>query len=68
MRGQQAAVLYADEPELLAQLSRALSGEEFSERVDRSGFIYHIQFRPRHDRSGALVGTTAVLVNVDPRS
>jgi CheY-like chemotaxis protein len=68
MRGQQAAVLYANEPELLARLSRALSGEEFSERVQRSGFVYDIQFRPRHDRSGALVGTTAVLVNLDPRS
>jgi hypothetical protein len=68
MRGQQAAVFYADEPELLARLSRALSGEEFGERVQRSGFVYDIQFRPRHDRSGALVGTTAVLVNLDPRS
>ncbi len=64
MRGQQAAVVYADEPEVLARLSRALSGEEFSERVQRSGFIYDIRFRPRHDRSGALVGTTAVLLNV----
>jgi len=68
MRGQQAAVLYADQPELLAQLSRALSGEEFSERVQRSDLVYDIQFRPRHDRSGALVGTTAVLVNLGPRS
>jgi len=64
MRGQQAAVVYADEPEVLARLSRALSGEEFSERVQRSGFIYDVRFRPRHDRSGALVGTTAVLLNV----
>ncbi|HTJ60845.1 MAG TPA: response regulator transcription factor [Candidatus Saccharimonadales bacterium] len=68
MRGQQAAVFYADEPELLARLSRALSGEEFSERVQRSGFVYDIQFRPRHDPSGSLVGTTAVLVNLNSRS
>lgn len=67
IRGQQAAVIYADEPELLARLSRALSGEEFSERVQRAGIRYDIQFRPRHDRSGTLVGTTAVLVNLDPR-
>jgi CheY-like chemotaxis protein len=68
IRGQQAAVIYANEPDLLARLSRALSGEEFSERVQRSGFVYDIQFRPRHDRAGVLVGTTAVLVNLDPRS
>lgn len=67
MRGQQAAVFYADNPELLARLSRALSGEEFSERVERYGVIYDVHLRPRHDVTGALVGTTAVLVNVSGR-
>ena len=64
MRGQQAAVFYGDEPTLLEHLSRALSGEEFSERLQRDGYTYDLHFRPRHDRAGALVGATAVFVNV----
>ena len=67
MRGQQTTVFYADNPELLARLSRALSGEDFSERVERYGFIYDVHLRPRHDVTGALIGTTAVLVNVSGR-
>ena len=67
MRGQEAATFYADNPLLLARLSRALSGEEFSERVEQYGYVYDVHFRPRHDRTGALVGTTAVLVNVSGR-
>ena len=63
MRGQQAVVFYADNPELLVRLSRALSGEDFSERVERYGFIYDVHLRPRYDRTGTLVGATAVLVN-----
>lgn len=64
IRGQQAAVLYADNTELLGQLSRALSGDEFSERVERPGVAYDVNFRPRLDEAGALVGTTAVLLNL----
>jgi CheY-like chemotaxis protein len=67
MRGQQAAVLYADNAAWLAQLSRALSGDEFSERVERSDLTYDVHFRPRHDQAGALVGTTAVLFKVSGR-
>jgi CheY-like chemotaxis protein len=67
MRGQQAAVFYADDPDVLAQLSRALSGEEIDERVERHGFVYDVHLRPRYDPTGALVGTTAVLVNVTGR-
>ncbi|MEA2662955.1 MAG: two-component system, NarL family, nitrate/nitrite response regulator NarL [Chloroflexota bacterium] len=64
MRGQQAAVFYASNPKLLERLSRALSGESFSEHVEYDGFAYDVRFRPRHDSTGALVGTTAVLLNV----
>jgi diguanylate cyclase (GGDEF)-like protein len=67
MRGQRAAVFYFDHPELLARLDRALAGEEVSERVERYGFIYDVHVRPRHDRTGAIVGATAVLVNVSGR-
>ena len=67
MRGQQAAVFYADEPTLLEHLGRALSGEEFSERVERDGYTYDLHFRPRRDRTGALVGATVVFVNVSGR-
>jgi CheY-like chemotaxis protein len=66
MRGQQAAVFYADEPQFLDQLRRALSGEAFSERVQRDGSTYDLHFRPRHDRSGVLVGTTAVVIEIGP--
>jgi CheY-like chemotaxis protein len=66
MRGQQAAVFYADEPQLLDQLGRALSGEAFSERVQRDGATYDVHFRPRYDQSGVLVGTTAVLIDIGP--
>ena len=69
MRGQQAAVFYADDPELLGRLSRALSGEEFSERVERYGFVYDAYLRPKRDAAGGIVGTTVVLINVsDQRS
>ena len=64
MRGQQAAVWYADDGELLARLSRALSGERLSERVERDGVVYDLHLRPRHDRTGAFIGTTGVLVNL----
>lgn len=67
MRGQQAAVLFADDAEMLGQLSRALSGDEFSDRVERADLSYDAHFRPRHDQAGALVGTTAVLLNVAGR-
>ena len=67
MRGAQAAVFYADDPELLARLSRALVGEHFSERVERYGYVYDAHYRPRHDPTGALLGTTVVLVNVSGR-
>lgn len=64
MRGQQAAVFFADNSEILARLGRALSGEEFSQRVQAYGYTYDVHFRPRHDDSGALIGTTAVLVKL----
>jgi CheY-like chemotaxis protein len=64
IRGQQAAVLYADDSDLLAQLGRALSGDEFSQRVDRGDVSYDVNFRPRRDETGVLVGTTAVLLNL----
>jgi len=67
MRGQQAAVFYADNPGLLARLSRALSGEDFTERVESYGFVYDVHLRPRHDRAGAVDGATVVLVNVSGR-
>jgi CheY-like chemotaxis protein len=67
MRGQQAAVFYGDNPELLARLSRALSGEEVSERVERYGFVYDVYLRPKRDAAGAVTGTTVVLVNVSRR-
>ncbi|MHB8630442.1 MAG: EAL domain-containing protein, partial [Candidatus Limnocylindria bacterium] len=67
MRGQQAAVFYADDPALLARLNRALSGEDFSERIERYGYVYDAHLRPRHDRTGAQVGATVVLVNVSGR-
>jgi len=67
MRGQQAAAFYADDPELLVRLGRALSGEEFSERVEKAGFVYDVHLRPRHDATGTFVGTTALLVNVSGR-
>ena len=67
MRGQQAAVFYGDDPALLLRLDRALSGEDFSERVERAGFVYDVHLRPRHDATGTLVGTTALLVNVSGR-
>ena len=64
MRGQQAAVFFADNSEVLARMSRALSGEEFSQRVQAYGFTYDVHVRPRHDQAGALIGTTAVLVKI----
>lgn len=64
MRGQQAAVFFADNNEVLARLGRALSGEEFSQRVQAYGYTYDVHFRPRYDESGALIGTTAVLVKI----
>ena len=68
MRGQQAAVFYADNPELLARLSRALSGEELNERVERYGFVYDAYLRPKQDDAGAVTGATVVLVNVTGRT
>ena len=67
MRGQRVADFYADNPELLARVSRALSGEEVSERVERYGMIYDAHLRPRRDATGAIVGMTVVLVNVSGR-
>jgi diguanylate cyclase (GGDEF)-like protein len=67
MRGQQAATFYSDNPELLARLSRALAGEQVSERVERYGVIYDVHLRPRHDAAGELAGAMAVLVNVSQR-
>lgn len=64
MRGQQAAVYFADDQPMLARLSRALSGEEFSQRVDAYDHTYDVHFRPRRDHKRVLIGTTAVLVSV----
>ena len=55
---------YADDSELLARLSRALSGERLSERLEGDGVVYDLHLRPRHDRAGAFIGTTGVLVNL----
>ena len=66
MRGQQAAVYFADDPNMLAQLGRAVAGEEFSAHVTAYGHVYDVHFRPRTDETGAFAGTTAVLVNVEP--
>jgi len=68
MRGQQAAVFYGDNPELLARLGRALSGEEISERVERYGFVYDVYLRPKRDVAGTITGTSVTLINVSART
>ena len=65
--GRQAKEVYAAQPDLLANLDRALRGEEFSAPVRLGGIIMECYYSPKLDNQGRLIGFTGVGTNITER-
>lgn len=59
--------IYADYPEVLAAVDRALTGEPFSATVDLGPLSFDCQFTPDHNSDGELVGMIGVATDVTDR-
>lgn len=65
--GLSALDLYADVPEGVAALKRALRGEEFSTILRGHGLAFHAAYTPLHDDDGAVAGTIGVATDITER-
>ncbi|MCY1081862.1 PAS domain-containing sensor histidine kinase [Archangium lansingense] len=59
--------LYADQPDILAQTRRALSGESFTSHISFDGIHYETRFSPVFDESGTLTGAMGLAQDVTER-
>jgi diguanylate cyclase (GGDEF)-like protein len=62
--GQSVFEAYADEPELIAQLRRALAGEAFAAIMQVGERTYQTSFQPLRGPSGALLGLAGISVDL----
>jgi PAS domain S-box-containing protein len=62
--GQSIYETYADNPALLAQMRRALSGESFTDRVSIGPVTFEVQYTPILDERGTVTGTIGVALDV----
>src|SRR5947207_1790088 len=65
--GHSAFDLYRDAPVLVANLRRALAGEEFSDVVDVGPLAFDTCYTPLRDEAGAVVGLIGVATDVTER-
>jgi len=66
--GQSVFDLYAGEPELLAEIRRAVSGEQFTTERTVSGRTFTTWYEPLRDEAGVLIGTAALSLDVTERA
>ena len=62
--GQSVFQVYADSPQTLAEVRRALAGESFTSTVDVFGFTFEVSYAPLRDADGALAGVFGVANDV----
>src|SRR2546426_3199972 len=65
--GQSAFQVYADLPQALADLRRALAGESFSSTVDVFGFVFEAWYSPMRDANGVVSGVIGVATDITER-
>lgn len=65
--GQDLAQVYKDSPAALAAIKRALSGEEFHDRVKAGPLTFETTYVPLRNAAGDVVGVTGVSSNVTER-
>ncbi|MGH7548771.1 MAG: PAS domain S-box protein [Gemmatimonadales bacterium] len=59
--------LYADAPQVLADVRRALSGETFSSTVEIFGSVFQTWYSPVRDAGGAVAGVIGVGTDITER-
>ena len=65
--GQSAFQVYADLPQALADLRRALAGESFSSTVEVFGFVFEAWYSPVREANGAVSGVIGVATDITER-
>jgi PAS domain S-box-containing protein len=65
--GQSVFDLYRDVPVVVANMKRALAGEEFTEVVDVAGRVLETHYAPRRDASGGLTGLLGISMDITER-
>jgi PAS domain S-box-containing protein len=59
--------LYGDQPEVIAQVWRALKGESFSTCTTYAGMSYETCYTPEYDGAGTLTGVIGVAIDITER-
>jgi len=62
--GKSAFQLYERHPEAVGQLRRALAGESFKATVELSELVFEVDYAPRVNDGGEVIGTIGVATNV----
>ena len=65
--GRSVMEVYADVPEILSDIERALKGEEFVSESTVGDIIFEVNYSPLYNEDGQLAGTMGVAVNVTER-
>jgi PAS domain S-box-containing protein len=65
--GQSVFEVYADAPETLVEVRRALAGESFTTVVDVFGLAFEVSYSPIRDADGALAGVLGVANDISDR-
>src|SRR2546428_8882286 len=65
--GQSVFQLYADLPQALADVRRALAGEAFSSVVEVYGIVFEASYTPIRDRDGTVTGVIGVGTDITER-
>jgi PAS domain S-box-containing protein len=68
MVGRSAFEVYADVPEVIGHIRRALRGEEFAATVEVADAIFESHFAPLRDDDGRVVGVIGVSTDVTERA
>jgi PAS domain S-box-containing protein len=56
--------VYADSPDIIAHIRRALAGENFSEGVEVGNLAFETRYSPLKDESGEVVGVIGVATDI----
>ena len=59
--------LYADNPQVLSDARRVLSGEKFSSITEAHGIIFESRHSPMKDKDGSVIGAIGVAMDVTAR-
>jgi PAS domain S-box-containing protein len=65
--GQSVFQMYADEPETLADVRRALAGESFTSTVEVFGLVFEVSYSPLRDADQRLAGVIGVATDITER-